>query len=144
MSAALRGQAAVAATITTSEELSAVLLRRATAARRWRVFLAEHPVVLLPASAELPFPADLDLTGPEGYARVWEAQIPMVAPPFVGLPGLVVSTGAADGPHGPTPVGVQLLADRFREDLCLDAAEVIERGGSPASYTAVASSSDKA
>jgi amidase len=117
--------------VTTSEELSAVLLRRATAARRWRVFLAEHPVVLLPASAELPFPTDLDLAGPEAYARVWEAQIPMVAPPFVGLPGVVVSTGTTGGPHGPTPVGVQLLADRFREDLCLAAAEVIERGGTP-------------
>jgi amidase len=128
---ALRGQAAVAATVTTSEELSAVLLRRATAARRWRVFLAEHPVVLLPASAELPFPADLDLAGPEAYARVWEAQVPMVAPPFVGLPGIVVSTGMAQGPHGPTPVGVQLLADQFREDLILDAAEAIERDGTP-------------
>lgn len=127
--AAVRGQAG--AELTTSDELSAVLLRRATAARRWRVFLAEHPVVLLPASAELPFPVDLDLAGPEAYARVWEAQIPMVAPPFVGLPGLVVSTGTTRGPHGPTPVGVQLLADRFREDLVLDAAEVIERGGTP-------------
>lgn len=128
---ALRGQAAAAATVATGEELSAVLLRRATAARRWRMFLAEHPVVLLPASAELPFPTDLDLAGPEAYARVWEAQIPMVAPPFVGLPGVVVSTGTTEGPHGPTPVGVQLLADRFREDLCLAAAEVIERGGTP-------------
>jgi amidase len=127
---ALRGQAAAAA-VTTGEDLSAVLVRRATAARRWRLFLAEHPVVLLPVSAEPPFPTDLDLAGPEGYARVWEAQIPMVAPPFVGLPGVVVSTGTTDGPHGPTPIGVQLLADRFREDLCLDAAGSIERGGTP-------------
>jgi amidase len=128
---ALRGQAAVAAEVATSEDLSAVLTRRATMARRWRVFLAEYPVVLLPACAELPFPADLDLAGPEAYARVWEAQIPMVAPPFVGLPGLVVSTGVTRGPYGPTPIGVQVLADRFREDLCLDAAEAIERGGTP-------------
>jgi amidase len=128
---ALRGQAAVAAEVATSEELSAVLNRRVILARRWRVFLAEYPVVLLPACGELPFPVDLDLAGDEAYARVWEAQIPMVAPPFVGLPGLVVSTGTTRGPYGPTPVGVQLLADRFREDLCLDAAEAIERGGTP-------------
>jgi amidase len=41
---------------------------------------------------------------------------------MLGLPGLAVPTGLADG----IPVGVQLVASRFREDTCLTAAEVIE------------------
>jgi amidase len=32
---------------------------------------------------------------------------------------------------GRVPVGVQLVAGRFREDLCLLAGEAIEAGGTP-------------
>ena len=47
----------------------------------------------------------------------------------MGLPGLVVSTGLV----GSVPVGVQLLAGRYREDVLLQAGAVIEAGGVPAS-----------
>ena len=40
------------------------------------------------------------------------------------MPAAAVATGLVEG----VPVGVQVIAARFREDLCLDAAEVIERG----------------
>jgi hypothetical protein len=33
--------------------------------------------------------------------------------------------------QGQTPVGVQIVANRFREDLCLRAAETIEARGTP-------------
>jgi amidase len=46
----------------------------------------------------------------------------------MGLPGLTVSTGLV----GRVPVGVQVVAGRFREDLCLNAAEAIEAFGTPA------------
>ncbi|WP_295521842.1 amidase family protein [uncultured Pseudacidovorax sp.] len=129
----LRGQAEVAARMD-SAALSAILVRRATLTRQWQRFLHErYPLVLLPVSAELPFPVDLDLQGPEGYARVWAAQMTQIALPFMGLPGLTVSTGMAESEHGPAPVGVQLVAARFREDLCLEAAEAIEARGVPPS-----------
>jgi amidase len=41
----------------------------------------------------------------------------------VGLPCVAVPTGVSDD----GPLGVQLVASRFREDLCLDAAEAIEK-----------------
>ena len=47
----------------------------------------------------------------------------------MGLPGLVVSTGLV----GRIPVGVQLVAARYREDLCLAAGEAIEAAGTPSS-----------
>jgi amidase len=45
--------------------------------------------------------------------------MPLIATPFMGLPGLTVTTGR----HGTAPVGVQLIADQFREDLLLAAGE---------------------
>ena len=44
---------------------SALLTRRATLTRQWELFFAEYPVLLLPVSAELPFPDQLDLAGDE-------------------------------------------------------------------------------
>ena len=124
--AALGGQAALARDIT-AQQLSAALVKRATITRLWQLFLARYPVVLLPVCAELPFPVDLDLQGPAAYARVWEAQLTMIGLPLTGLPSLVVSTGMV----GRSPVGVQLVAGRFREDLCLAAGEAIEARGVP-------------
>jgi len=122
--AVLRGVRGKVATLP-PDIVAQALLRRATALREWQLFFADHPVLLLPASTELPFPDDLDRQGDEGFQRVWNAQLPMRAFPAIGLPGLAVTTGFA----GTTPVGVQLVADRFREDLCLDAGADIEARG---------------
>jgi amidase len=51
----------------------------------------------------------------------------MIGIPLMGLPGLVVSTGMV----GQVPVGVQLVAARFREEVLLLAGEAIEAGGVP-------------
>jgi amidase len=97
--------------------------------RMWQLFLDKYPVLLLPVSGELPFEDQLDLKGDEAWHRVWRAQMPMIGIPFMALPGLTVSTGMV----GNVPVGVQLVAARFREDLCLAAGEAIEAGGAPPS-----------
>jgi amidase len=124
---ALAGQAGIAAGMTAAK-LSAALVRRATITRQWQQFIERYPVVLMPVSAELPFPAELDLQGHEAYARVWTAQMTMIGWPVTGLPALVVSTGMS----GNSPVGVQIVAGRFREDLCLAAGEAIEARGTAA------------
>ena len=64
-----------------------------------------------------------------GGVGFWEAQLPQIGIPFMGLPGLVVSTGLV----GKAPVGVQIVSGRYREDLCLLAGEAIEAGGVPPS-----------
>ena len=109
--------------------LSQAFIRRATLLRIWQLFLVDYPVVLLPVSAELPFADGLDLKDDVSYARVWSAQMTQIGLPFLGLPCLTVSTGM----HGTAPVGVQLVAGRYREDLCLAAGRDIEAGGSPVS-----------
>jgi amidase len=105
------------------------LTQRATVMRQWRLLLAEHPVLLLPVSGELPFPDGLDLEGEAGFWRVWNAQLLLRGPPAAGLPGLAVSTGLI----GATPVGVQIIAGHFREDMCLLAGRAIEARGTPVS-----------
>jgi amidase len=106
---------------------SKALTRRASLAREWLRFLETYSVVLMPVSAELPFPDGLDMRE-DSFARVWRAQLPQIAIPFLGLPALTVSTGLV----GRVPVGVQVVSGRFREDLCLLAGEAIEAGGTPA------------
>ena len=59
---------------------------------------------------------------PQRTERVWRECATLMALPVLGLPGMAVATGVADG----VPVGVQVVAPRFREDLCLAAAEAIE------------------
>lgn len=110
-----------------SDAIPQALTRRATLARQWSVFLADHPVLLVPVSGELPFPDGLDRS-PDGIARAFEANLLQVGLAPLGVPALTVTTGLV----GRRPVGVQIVAARFREDLCLAAGEAIEAGGVPA------------
>jgi amidase len=108
---------------------SKALTRRATLVREWSQFLENYAVLLTPVSAELPFPDQLDIRDEVSFNRVWQAQLTQIAIPFMGLPALTVSTGLV----GRIPVGVQVVAGRFREDLCLLAGEAIESFGTPPS-----------
>lgn len=123
--AALAGHKALAESIDLAA-ISHALLRRATLLRIWQLFFVNYPVVLMPVSAELPFADGLDLKDEDSYRRVWTAQMPQIGLPLLGLPALTVTTGM----QGKTPVGVQLVAGRFREDLCLAAGRDIESGAS--------------
>ncbi|WP_407178745.1 amidase family protein [Bradyrhizobium sp. STM 3562] len=108
-------------------DYSKALTRRATLTREWLQFFEKYAVLLIPVSAELPFADNLDLKDEASFARVWRAQLTEIAIPFMGLPGLTVSTGLV----GRAPVGVQVVSGRYREDLCIAAGEAIEAGGVP-------------
>jgi len=95
--------------------------------RQWMMFFEKYPVVICPVSGELPFPDQQDVQSFEAFQAVLEAQLTQVGLPLMGLPGLTVSTGMV----GRTPVGVQLLAGRFREDLLFAAGAAIEAAGTP-------------
>ncbi len=99
--------------------LMATMQERARLTRAWRVFLSDWPLVLCPVSGAGPFVDHIDVTSPAAFDTVLAAQMPMIAPPLMGLPGISVATSSAP------PMGVQLIADHFREDLLLDAAEVL-------------------
>jgi len=111
-------------TITPDADLNMLmdtLQSRSRLMRTWRDFLSRYPVMLCPVSGELPF-ADLrDVASQADFEAIIAAQMPQIGLPFLGLPGLTVTNGAAMG----LPVGVQLVANQFREDLLLDAGELI-------------------
>ena len=77
--------------------------------------------MLCPVSGETAFPDQLDVASEAGFDRVLAAQMPLISTPFMGLPGLAVTTGQ----DGTAPLGVQLIADQFREDLLLAAGQIL-------------------
>jgi len=105
----------------TLESFMRALQSRARLARLWRGFFTDWPILLTPVSGRLPFPDHYDTSSPQAFAEVVEAQMPQIAPPLMGLPGLTLTTGRT-ATH---PLGIQILADRGREDLLLDIADLL-------------------
>lgn len=99
------------------------LTRRQTLARSWSIFLQHYPLVLMPVSWQPPAEQDEDIASPERAQALISAQSPLLATAMLGMPGLSVPTGLSAG----IPIGVQLMAWRFREDLLLQAGQVIEQ-----------------
>lgn len=99
------------------------LAERSRLLRVWGLFLEEYPLVLTPVALEPPFPVNDDLEGPERVREIFDSLRYTSAMNLLGLPGAVAPAGL----HGEAPIGVQIVGGRYREDLCLDAAEAIER-----------------
>jgi amidase len=98
-------------------------MRRYGIARDWAVFLDRHDVLLMPNSWQRQFPIDADKGAPDAVHKLLAAQSPLLGTAMLGLPGLAVPTRIVNA----LPVGVQIVAARFREDLALRAGEIIER-----------------
>ncbi len=100
---------------------------RATLTRQWQTFLHKYPLLLCPPSAELPFPDQLDVESEASFKRVYDAQMTQIGLPLMGLPGLCVTTGfvSQEEDGAKIPVGVQLVGQRFREDIMLQAGGLL-------------------
>ncbi|HEY6820740.1 MAG TPA: amidase family protein, partial [Burkholderiales bacterium] len=96
--------------------------RRGSILRQWTLFFERYQLLLLPVSAQRPFPIDLDQAGDAAVAGMLKAQVPMLAASILGLPALSVPATLAEG----VPVGVQFIGPRFGEERLLAAAEAIE------------------
>ena len=98
------------------------MTRRFNICRDWAVFFEKYPVLLMPNCWQRQFPIDADIGSPEQVLSLVAAQSPLLGTAMMGLPGLAVPTGVVGG----LPIGVQLVATRFREDRLLAAGEAIE------------------
>ena len=123
---ALRGYMAGLQPLDRDQTLDA-LARRFSICRDWALFLERYSVLLMPNSWARQFPVDADLGAPDRVEALVRAQSPLLGTAMMGLPGLSVPTGLSDGRTGGLPIGVQLVAGRFREDRCLRAGALIER-----------------
>jgi amidase len=102
--------------------LSSMQQRRHTIAVAFQKFFDRYPVIVGPTWTQPPFALGWDIDSVENAFAV-TAMFRFVLPAnLLGLPAACVPTGVANG----LPTGVQVIASRFREDLCLDAAEAIE------------------
>lgn len=108
------------------DEVLACFERRLGIVRAWQLFQERYPIIILPVSAQLPFRFGQDQEDEEVVRALLDAQRPLLAIPALGFPSLSVPTGITDG----GPVGVQVIAGRFREDVCFAAAEAIEEHAS--------------
>ena len=93
----------------------------------WSAQMRKTPLMLAPIAAVQPWPVGADLEPDWGSGWITALRM-VVAPNLLGLPAVAVPVGG--GPDG-RPQVVQIIGPRFREDLCLAAAEAIE-AASPA------------
>ena len=126
---ALDGILSMARMLDAKEYMQAVAYR-SRLIRRWLEVLEAYPVILAPVSVQ-PTPAfDADLVSVEAVNRIFRNDLRFnMAVSALGVPVATTPIGYVDG----APIGCQLIGGRFREDVCLDAAAVIEaRLGLPA------------
>lgn len=98
----------------------AALAERHTLMRQWNEFMETYPLIITPVSAVHTMLPDHDARDmgyviDKGFRYLLQA-------PLLGLPVLAMPIGQ----HNGQPQGVQIYAPKFREDICLDAGEVIE------------------
>lgn len=117
----------------TGDEMLQAMGQRSHFVREWQLFLERRPLVLTPFLLGPIHGWNRDAEGVEGARAVLGRGQYSFAINFLGLPAGHVTAGYHDG----MPVGVQIVGGRFREDMILDALEVIERQvGSAASKLA--------
>ncbi|MEI2734236.1 MAG: amidase family protein [Rhodoblastus sp.] len=92
--------------------------------RAWQMFFETWPVVLAPTTVQpTPSPRE-DTISEDRVLDFFHNEIRFIsAINVMGLPGAVVPVTL----HKGRPIGVQLIAGRYREDLALNAAEAIEK-----------------
>ena len=98
------------------------LAHRTWILRGWQLFLERFPILLCPVSDVPPLPPASDQGGKPAMEKLMRVNRWQYGFNGVGLPGLAAPVAV----NGRTPVGIQLVAARFREDLLFDAADVLE------------------
>ena len=101
-----------------------LFIERARLQTLWSEFFQSFDAVLTPTWTQLPWPVDADLE-PDFGMQLLHDTTPFLTPANVlGLPAVAMPMGISGG----LPTGIQVMADLWREDLCLEVAETIERG----------------
>jgi amidase len=118
----LRGYKAMSHRLDIGGYMNAITMR-SRHLRNWLMFLEKWPIVLTPVTVQATPPPRADLEGDDRVRELFRNDLRFVSTVNVlGLPAAVVPVGL----HLGHPVGVQLIASRYREDLCLNAAQAIE------------------
>lgn len=98
------------------------IAERSSLTREWNTFLAEYPLVLTPFLMRSLYPWDYDARGRDELQDLFNAAIYSTGINYLSLPAGVTPVGLVEG----LPAGIQVIGRRFREDLILDALQVLE------------------
>jgi amidase len=101
-----------------------LLADRQRLARAWSEFSQRYPITLGPVATIQPFAVGFDLAGPAEVQQLLKAFRLIVTGNLLGLPATITPAGI--GAVSGLPQAVQLIGPRYREDVCLDAAEAVE------------------
>ncbi|MBE1285013.1 MAG: amidase [Rhodobacteraceae bacterium] len=108
------------------DDLLRAMALRSHYTREWSLFLQDYPLVLTPFLPRPFFKPDRDTEGAEGVHEVLGCAVYSYAMNFMGLPAASVPARLAQLPQGPQPINVQIVSQRWREDLAVDACIAIE------------------
>ncbi|MCY3964986.1 MAG: amidase [Acidobacteria bacterium] len=100
-------------------EYEAMYGQRHRIASVWQEFQEDYPITLAPIMTQPPFVVGYDLKEPGDVLDQMRFE---VALNLLGLPAVCVPTGVANG----LPQVVEVIGGRYREGLCLEAAQAIE------------------
>ena len=109
--------------VVNAEGYQIAIKERTKILREWNIFLEKYPLVLTPYLMRPTFGWDEDSHSFETLRDIFESAKYSIGVNYLSLPAGVVPIGFAEG----LPSGVQIIGRRFREDLILDAMEVIEQ-----------------
>jgi amidase len=96
-------------------------ITRHALAQTWGEFQELHPLIVAPIATDIPREAGTDLDAGQVAKDIQTMRMAM-AVNTLGLPAVALPVGVADG----LPQAVQVIGPRYREDLCLAAAQAIE------------------
>lgn len=107
----------------TPQTFMAALADRDMVMRAWNVFLAEHPLMVTPMMAKASIARGFDVSYKGAMADLlrygrWGVNLSAIA-----MPALAFPAGHVDG----VPIGVQLVAHQWREDILLRAGDALEQ-----------------
>ena len=89
--------------------------------RDWNVLLNRYPLILTPFLMRPSYPTDYDETF-DGFKDLMDSAIYSFGVNYLGVPAGNIPVNLVEG----MPSGVQIIGQKWREDLILDAMQVIE------------------
>ena len=108
--------------VSDAEDYREGIKERTSMTREWNLFLEKYPLILSPYLMQPVGAWDSDTKNIEELRKFLNSGIYSLCVSWLSLPAGVVPTGMVSG----LPAGVQIIGRRFREDLILNAMQVIE------------------
>jgi amidase len=90
--------------------------------RNWNIFLADYPLLITPFLMRPMYDWDYDTRGFSEVKDLFDSAIYSTGINYLGLPAGVIGMDMVEG----RPAAVQIVGQRYREDLICDAMEAIE------------------